>query len=278
VSTSEREERARFEAFYRRKWEGHEGFWEDRYPPEQVVYARALYRRRNAEIAAAVGTGVGTALDLGCGVGDVANLLATRAGLVIAGDVSFENVRRTRRNLRDRGNVATFHGAAERLPFADATLDVVVVADVIEHIPDLSGCLAEVGRVLRPGGRLICVTPIRSSLAAWRVVDWLLHTITRPGSREPLRAAHPEVYERFLSVGEVRAALSAAGLRPVRLRRVCFYPAPETPGVVGALLARVRRRVGARRFESLAARTVGVFAAVERLRLLNQKQLWIAVR
>jgi hypothetical protein len=62
------------------------------------------------------------------------------------------------------------------------------------------------------------------------------------------------------------------------MRRVCFYPAPETPGAFGAFMARLQRRLDPPRFERLARAVLGLFGAVERLRLLNQKQLWVATR
>ncbi len=274
------DERRRFEAFYRRKWQGHDGLWGERYPPDQVVYATTVYARRNAEILAAAGSAIDGALDLGCGVGDVSYQLASRAGRVTAIDVSLENAQRTRGNLRERAvsNSAVVQGGAERLPFADGSFGLVVLADVIEHVPDIVGCLTEVRRVLRPGGRVICVTPIRTTLLAWRTADWALRKLARPRGTEPLRGEHPDVFERFLSTGEMRDALRGAGLRPVRMRRVCFYPAPETAGAFGAFAGWIYRRVDTRRFGRLAAGTIGLFHALERLRFLNQKQLWVATR
>lgn len=274
------DERRRFEAFYRRKWHGHDGLWGEQYPPDQVVYATAVYERRNAEILSAAGSALGTTLDLGCGVGDVALLLAPHARRVTAIDVSFENARRAHANLAERKveNAAVLQGGAEHLPFADGAFGLVVLADVIEHVPDVGACLAEIRRVLLPGGRVICVTPIRTTLRAWRTVDWVLRKLARPRGTGPLHEGHPDVFERFLSTGDLRGALLAAGLRPVRMRRVCFYPAPETAGAFGALAGCVYRRVGARRFGRLAAGTIGLFQALEHMRFLNQKQLWVAAR
>jgi ubiquinone/menaquinone biosynthesis C-methylase UbiE len=52
-------------------------------------------------------------------------------------------------------------GDLERLPFADATFDVALLNEVLEHVPDDSAALREVLRVIRPGGRLLIFSPNR---------------------------------------------------------------------------------------------------------------------
>jgi 2-polyprenyl-6-hydroxyphenyl methylase/3-demethylubiquinone-9 3-methyltransferase len=49
--------------------------------------------------------------------------------------------------------------SGEELPFADETFDAVWAGEVLEHVQDVLGLLAEVGRVLRPAGRLLLSTP-----------------------------------------------------------------------------------------------------------------------
>jgi SAM-dependent methyltransferase len=64
--------------------------------------------------------------------------------------------------LRTRAPGALLVGAdAARLPFADAAFDVVISSDVIEHIPEVEQHVAEVARVLAPGGRYLLKTPNR---------------------------------------------------------------------------------------------------------------------
>jgi arsenite methyltransferase len=93
-------------------------------------------------------------LDLGCGVGSTARLLATEMGLEVIGiDLSEANVARAQ---REAGNAAiTFVQAdAHCLPFADNTFDGVLGECVLSLFADEGRVLGEIHRVLKPGGRL----------------------------------------------------------------------------------------------------------------------------
>ena len=279
MSGDAREQRDRFDAFYRKKWREHEGYWIDRYPPEHAVYAAAVYGRRNEAILDEAGENPGTILDLGCGLGDLARALGDAGASVVAADVSIENATRSRENLGRAGIPAVVvQGEGEHLPFGDGAFDLVALADVIEHVDSVRATLREVARVLRPGGRLICVTPLRATLGMMRAIDRTAYAIARPARTSYVGARNPDVHERFLSAAELREALIEAGLRPVRFERVCFYPAPETAGAFGAVMARLYRRGDAARFERASSRATRAFALIERLRILNQKQLWVARR
>jgi len=272
-------DRARLEEFYRRKWEAHASYWEARYPRHQGVYAASVYRRRNEEILAAIRGPVGRALDLGCGAGDVSLLLAGRCKTVVALDVADANVELTRRNLLESGAEGThvLRSEAERLPFADEAFDLVVLADVIEHIPDAGRALSEVRRVLRDGGRLVCVTPLRGTLGILRAMDRVAGAVGGRSGRRSGEAAQ-KVFERFFGKRDMRRALQEAGFRIERFRRACFYPAPETGGAFGALMGLVHGRVGDERFQAIARTLIRAFGGMEKLRVMNQKQLWVVRR
>jgi len=98
------------------------------------------------------------ALDVGCGVGDDAFDLASRvgpAGRVAGVDVSTAMIDEARRRASGRNLPVTFETAdAQALPFADATFDAVRTERMLMHVPDPNRALAELVRVLRPGGRL----------------------------------------------------------------------------------------------------------------------------
>lgn len=100
-----------------------------------------------------------TVLDLGCGAG-VDSILAARrvgpAGRVIGVDVTEEMVRKAQANATTVGvaNAAFHHGEVDRLPAGDGTIDLVISNGVFNLCFDKPQVLAEVYRVLTPGGRL----------------------------------------------------------------------------------------------------------------------------
>ena len=66
------------------------------------------------------------------------------------------NATTTRGNVEAAAtDVSVAQAGGEHLPFADRMFDAVVLADVIEHVDDVTATLAEVRRVLRPGGRVV---------------------------------------------------------------------------------------------------------------------------
>jgi SAM-dependent methyltransferase len=98
-------------------------------------------------------------LDLGCGAGHVSFAVAPHAQAVTAYDLSREMLATVTAAARERGleNIGTQQGAAEALPFADATFDWVVSRFSAHHWHDVPRALGEVRRVLQPGGRVLFV-------------------------------------------------------------------------------------------------------------------------
>lgn len=109
-------------------------------------------------LAAAAPVGL---LEVGCGTGALAARCAQELGCeVVALDASSEMVHAT----RARGVPATV-GDVQELPFADRAFDCAVAAWMLYHVPELDRGLAELARILRPGGRLVAITNGRESLA-----------------------------------------------------------------------------------------------------------------
>ena len=93
--------------------------------------------------------------DLGCGSGRIAATIAPYARSVVAVDSSPEMLEVARARLAGFGNVEIVQGPIEELPLEPASLDLAHVVHLLHHVADPSAALAEVARVLRPGGRVV---------------------------------------------------------------------------------------------------------------------------
>jgi ArsR family transcriptional regulator len=160
-----------------------------------------------------------TVADLGCGTGQVAEVLAPWVRRVIAVDESAAMLQAARRRVRGLANVEVRRGSLEALPIADASLDAVTCVLVLHHVPAPELALAEAARVLRPGGRLL-------------LADMLPH------DRDGYRHQMGHVWLGF-SEDEIGRHLSAAGFAHVRLR-----PLPPDPTAQGPSLFAVAARRG----------------------------------
>jgi len=108
------------------------------------------------EIAGAAIEPGDTVLDIGCGLGRLTRAAAARAERVLALDVSAEMLEQARSLNADLHNVQWIHGDGHTLePLPNASVDCCISIVVFQHIPDPQvtyGYVAEMGRVLRPGG------------------------------------------------------------------------------------------------------------------------------
>lgn len=125
-------------------WETHAEWWIDGFTDG----ADPEYEEQILPLAARELTGAQRVLDVGCGDGQVSRLAARLGADVVGIDPTWNCVR----VAGDRGSNVARAGAAA-LPFADASFDAVVACLVFEHIRDVDDAIAEVARVLQPGGR-----------------------------------------------------------------------------------------------------------------------------
>ena len=95
--------------------------------------------------------------DLGCGTGQVSELIAPHVARVVAVDGSTDMVQAARKRLKGLHQVDIRRGDMEALPIDDGQLDVAITALVLHHVPDPARALAEVNRVLKRGGRILIV-------------------------------------------------------------------------------------------------------------------------
>ena len=115
-------------------------------------------------------------LDVAAGTGDLTRAFAKKVGptgIVLHTDINEAMLRRGRDRLLDEGVVVpTLLCDAEKLPFADARFDLVSVAFGLRNMTHKDLALAEMNRVLKPGGRLLVLEFSKVAAPLSRVYDW----------------------------------------------------------------------------------------------------------
>jgi SAM-dependent methyltransferase len=149
-------------------------------------------------------------LDLGCGAGRHAFECYRRGAHVIALDRDEDELRQVNgwlAAMREAdeapagARAIAVRGDALALPFPDGSFDAVIAAEVMEHIPDDQGALAEAVRVLRPGGRMAVTVPrYGPERVCWALSD----------AYHEVEGGHVRIYRG----DELLARLREAGLRP----------------------------------------------------------------
>jgi ubiquinone/menaquinone biosynthesis C-methylase UbiE len=143
-------------------------------------------------------------LDIGCGLGGKTVAYAEANARVTGVDLSEKNIAQCSAFARARGVDAAFAaGDAERLPFAGGSFDAVIANDSLEHFADPEGALAELARVLKPGGSIfLFFTPWGSPLGShlydyirtpwchlifpeWLIRELLVRELVRRGEAHP---------------------------------------------------------------------------------------------
>ncbi|MDE1949273.1 MAG: bifunctional demethylmenaquinone methyltransferase/2-methoxy-6-polyprenyl-1,4-benzoquinol methylase UbiE [Burkholderiales bacterium] len=115
-------------------------------------------------------------LDIAGGTGDLARAFARQAGargMVVHTDINEAMLRTGRDRLLDQGLVLpTLTCDAERLPFAEGVFDLVSVAFGLRNMTHKDAALAEMARVLRPGGRLLVLEFSKIAAPLAKPYDW----------------------------------------------------------------------------------------------------------
>ena len=97
--------------------------------------------------------------DIGCGAGTQARLWASKGHQVFGADINEALIGLARRRAEQAGLPVQFAVAsATSLPWDDASMDLCIAPELLEHVADWEGCLSEMVRVLRPGGALFIST------------------------------------------------------------------------------------------------------------------------
>jgi demethylmenaquinone methyltransferase/2-methoxy-6-polyprenyl-1,4-benzoquinol methylase len=177
------------------------------------------WRARAADLAALAPGGC--ALDVACGTGDLAIELARRVGPtgeVIGSDFSEEMLVRARAKAPE---LRWEWGNALELPYDDGAFDASTVGFGARNFSDLDRGLAEMARVVRPGGRVVVLeitTPHRPPLSTFYSVwfDRIVPLIGRLTGEDEAYTYLPSSVKRFPGPEGLAAAMARAGLREIR--------------------------------------------------------------
>jgi SAM-dependent methyltransferase len=176
---------------------------------EVVMNRFDLERRLDLILARVPPDGGGAALEVGCGLGYLSERLRRDRGLR---PVSLDIAGSLLRLARERGRVsAPVQGSALALPFASASMNVVLSTECIEHTPDPRAAVREMLRVMRPGATLVLTCPNAAWHWAVRGANWL-------GMRPY------DGLENWPGFGELRSWLDAEGAEVIE--HVGFHALP----------------------------------------------------
>ena len=164
--------------------------------------------------------------DLGCGTGRASEAIAPFVARVIAVDASAAMLQAAKKRLQPFDNVDLRRGDLEALPIDEAQLDAATLMLVLHHVTEPARALAEVARVLKPGGRLI-------------LVDMLPH------DREHYRQQMGHVWMGF-SEEQIHRMLGDTGFTPVRMVPLPPDAKVKGPGLFVATAVRPRRHEDAK--------------------------------
>jgi ubiquinone/menaquinone biosynthesis methyltransferase len=146
----------------------------DRYDLITILLSGGRDRRWKDRVAEMTGaTGRTRALDLACGTGDIAFRLSSRGARVVGMDITLrmlELAARKRSDLTSRTGVTFVAGDMMALPFASGAFEVVTTGYGVRNVPVIAPALAEIHRVLKPGGVFLSLDFNRPANAFVRVV------------------------------------------------------------------------------------------------------------
>ena len=165
-------------------------------------------------------------LDLCAGTGDLTNLALKQyqGGHYALYDLNAAMLKAARRKIAGlrQNNVEFMRGDAMDLPFADNSLDKVMMCFGLRNVPHMQGCLNEVSRVLKPGGQFVCLefaVPrdplLRRGYNLYMASFVRLASTVITGSGEGYRYLSSSI-ARFAPPAKVREAIANAGLENKR--------------------------------------------------------------
>ena len=118
-------------------------------------------------------------LDIGCGGGFTCEFIAKKGATVSGIDLSTVSIKTAKLHAKESDLTIDYRsGTAENLPYQDDRFDVITCVDVLEHVEDVAKVIAEVKRVLKPGGVFLFDT-INKTFKSKLIMIWLLEYIKK---------------------------------------------------------------------------------------------------
>ncbi|HEY7488194.1 MAG TPA: methyltransferase domain-containing protein [Streptosporangiaceae bacterium] len=196
-------------------------------------------------------------VDVGCGDGMCTELTASLAHS--SGEqhhvVGIDWAAGPLKQAAGRGLTLVRGSLDDGLPFASGSVDVIILSEVVEHLVDTDGSLAELYRVLRPGGHLVLSTP---NLAAWFNRGLLLAGVQPIFSEVSLRRVYGRPGQivaghlRLFTKRALAGFLGDRGFTDIRISGACYHDVPAPlrpldrlfrliPGLSAILMAHARK-------------------------------------
>ena len=240
----------------------HEESVHTQFDPRAQAYLGSAVHARGADLecarawVAAHLEGRGEALDVGCGAGHLSFALAPQVAQVIALDPSPNMLATVAATAAERGlaNVATCSGTAEALPFENERFALVATRYSAHHWARLEAALAEMHRVLAPGGRVLIIDVLGADSA---LVDTHLQAMEL--LRDPSHVRDRAAYEwRALLAAQGFIDLSSASW-PLRLDFAAWIERMQTPASSAAMIRSMQQRAPREVRDALAFEADGSF-------------------
>lgn len=164
-------------------------------------------------------------LNLGTGEGDYDAMIAGHCGNLTGCDINADDIAHAREVNRNVKNLRYETNNALDLTYADASFDLLVSCEVIEHVGKPALMVREIARVLRPGGYAIMTFPSREFPLTYDPVNRLWHVLRKPADREYLIAqgAYAFGHEYLIGSADFKNWVADAGLEIVEFRPLSGY-------------------------------------------------------
>jgi ubiquinone/menaquinone biosynthesis C-methylase UbiE len=163
-------------------------------------------------------------LEVACGRGGFSQQLASRGATVCGADFSGAalQIAKGRDHGAQQPGASFVQADAQQLPYADASFDIVISCETIEHLPDPQAGISEFSRVCRPGGLLYLTTPnYFNVMGLYYLYAKATGRKATPGEDQP--------YDRVFLFPEVRRMLSRAGWK-IKCSDGTVHQFPIVPG------------------------------------------------